>query len=75
MVYWFTSPVHQLRGYQQRWAILLTILVAALNVLSAMPGILFAPAWYWQLSSTTITLFGVAVILLCLWRERKPAKI
>lgn len=59
----------------QRWAILLTILVALLNVLSAMPGILFAPVWYWQLSSATITLFGLAVIILCLWRERKPTLV
>ncbi|MFN8445360.1 MAG: hypothetical protein U0175_31515 [Caldilineaceae bacterium] len=58
-----------------RWALLLTILVALLNVLAAMPGIFFAPIWYWQLSSATITLFGLAVIILCLWRERKPTLI
>lgn len=57
--------------HNQRWAILLTILVAVLSTLFALPGIFFATAWYWQLSSATITLFGIAVIFFCLWRERK----
>mgnify|MGYP001462462255 CR=1 FL=1 len=61
--------------HSRRWAIVLTILAAALNVLSAMPGVVFAPVWYWQLSSETITLFGLAIIILCLWRERKPTRV
>ena len=61
--------------HNQRWAIVLTILVAALNVLTAMPGVFFAPVWYWQLSSATITLFGIATIVCCLWRERSAAVV
>ncbi len=59
--------------HQQRWAMVLTIMAAVVNLLAALPGILFAPTWYWQLSSATYVITGIAVVILCLWRERALA--
>jgi len=58
---------------QQRWGIVLTLLVSAIGALFAVPGITEAPTTVLWLEA----IFGVASIAtctLCLWREPKPAR-
>ncbi len=58
---------------QMRWGIVLTIVANLLNVLSAAPGILFAPRPWGFIASTIVVLLSIIIIVLCLWRDRKPA--
>jgi hypothetical protein len=57
--------------HQRRWAIVLTLLTVALNTVSAIPGIFFAPSLFWQLTATIGTGLSLLVIVLCLWRNAK----
>lgn len=54
---------------QQRWGIVLTILVNLLNGLSAAPGILFAPTTELFIAATLTVILTIAIIVLCLWRD------
>lgn len=56
---------------QQRWGIILTIVTALLNGLSAVPGLLFAPTQMLRVSAITGVVGAVVIIVLCLWRERR----
>ncbi len=59
---------------QQRWGIILTIIVNAVGGLSAVPGLLFPTpfsALWW--SALLGVLGSLAVVVLCLWRGRGPA--
>jgi uncharacterized membrane protein (DUF2068 family) len=58
----------------QRWGILLTLIVMAVNVLASVPGIAFAPTFLSQASSAIATVVSGIVIWLLLRRDaRKPA--
>lgn len=59
----------------QRWGVVLTLLANVLNTLTAVPGILFAPTPYLQISSTITTVIGIVIVVLCLWRERQATLI
>ena len=55
----------------QRWEIVLTILANALDIVGAVPVLLFAPTRaVWNAVVLTV-LLGLVVIILCLWRDRK----
>ncbi|HRW04999.1 MAG: hypothetical protein KDE53_14490 [Caldilineaceae bacterium] len=55
----------------QRWGVILTILINALGILLATPGLLFAPTLTLQLSALAGILFCGVIIFLCLWREKR----
>lgn len=57
----------------QRWGVVLLLLAAAVDVLSAAPGILFAPTTSLRLLAGTGVLLDLTVIILCLWRDRPMA--
>ncbi len=57
---------------QMRWGIVLTILAGLFNVLSAAPGILFAPRPWGFIASTVVVVLSIIIIVLCLWRDRQP---
>ena len=57
---------------QQRWGIVLTILANLLNGLSAVPGILFAPQTGLMFAALATVIITLLIIVLCLWRDRKP---
>lgn len=56
----------------QRWSILATILASVADGLFAVPGILFAPTttlWWLAMGTTAL---AIIIIVLCLWRDRRP---
>jgi hypothetical protein len=55
--------------YNQRWGIVLTLLAVSINTIMAVPGILFAPTQTLWLSAIISTVFGIVIIVLCLWRD------
>ncbi len=57
---------------QQRWGIVLTILANAVNGLSAVPGILFAPGTSWLIVALATVMVSILIIVLCLWRDQRP---
>lgn len=57
---------------QQRWGVILTILVNLVNGLSAVPGILFAPVPGYRASAIGTVIVTILIIVFSLWRERKP---
>jgi hypothetical protein len=58
---------------QQRWGIVLTIILTAINGLSAAPGILFAPETFLFIAAIFTVIISILIIVLCLWRDPKPA--
>ncbi|MFM8319451.1 MAG: hypothetical protein ACKOC5_00940 [Chloroflexota bacterium] len=60
---------------QQRWGVVLTILVNLVNGLSAAPGILFAPTTPLFISALATVVGGVIIIVLCLWPGRQAAAV
>lgn len=60
---------------QQRWGIVLTILANLVNGLSAAPGILFSPQPGLMVVATVTVIVSILIIVLCLWRESKPAAV
>ncbi len=60
---------------QQRWGIVLTILVNLLNGLGALPGVLFAPQPGLRMMAIVTVGVAILVIVFCLWRERRTAAI
>jgi len=58
--------------FGQRWAVILTLLLSALDGAAAAPGMLFAPTnLMWGMALTGI-MWNVIIIVLCLWRDHKP---
>ncbi len=57
---------------QQRWGIVLAIVANLLNGLSAAPGILFASGPGMMATAVVTVIVCILIIVLCLWRERKP---
>ncbi len=60
---------------QQRWGIILTILVNLVNGLGAVPGILFAPQPGLMITAVATVVVSIIIVVLCLWRERKPVAV
>ena len=58
---------------QMRWGIILTIIINLLGGLSAAPGIIFRPTPELFMSATFGVVVSIVVIVLCLWRDPKPA--
>lgn len=56
---------------QQRWGVILTVIVSLLNGLSAAPGILFAPNTPLFISALVGVIGSVVIIVLCLWPGRR----
>ena len=57
---------------EQRWGIVVTILANALDTILALPGLFLAGSMELWLSSAVGTVISVVIIVLCLWRDRKP---
>lgn len=57
----------------QRWSLVVMLLANAIDTLAAIPGIFFAPTPYLQMSASFGVILGVGLVILCLWRDRKPA--
>ncbi|MEJ2354097.1 MAG: hypothetical protein P8Y03_30340 [Anaerolineales bacterium] len=57
----------------QRWGIILTIFANVVNGLSAAPGMLFAPTPGLLIAASVTVVLGIAIIVLCLWPDRKLA--
>ncbi len=56
----------------QRWGVVLTIVANLVNGLSAVPGVLFSPGpELWMLATLTVVV-SIIIIVLCLWRDRRP---
>jgi hypothetical protein len=76
MIGLFTGIIAIIGAYgawnQQRWGIILTLLVNLVNGLSAVPGILFAPQLGLMILSIATVAVSILIVVLCLWRERKP---
>ena len=58
---------------QQRWGVVLLIITAALKALPSLLGMIFAPDGTTKIIGGTGMLLATLVIVLCLWRERRPA--
>ena len=58
---------------RQKWAIVLTIVLRAVDGLSALPGVLFAPSAVWQVLAIGSVILSSLVIVLLLRREPRPA--
>ncbi|MCW5852384.1 MAG: hypothetical protein KIT87_20085 [Anaerolineae bacterium] len=58
---------------QQRWGIILTIIANTLNGLLAAPGIFFAPSSALFVSALVGVILSSIIVVLCLWREPRPA--
>ncbi len=58
---------------QQRWGIILTLLVNLVNGLGAVPGILFAPQPGLVITAVVTVVVSILIIVLCLWRQHKAA--
>jgi hypothetical protein len=71
----FTGVIGMVAAYgawkQQRWGIILTILVNLLNGLSAAPGILFAPTPLLFAAATATVILSIVIVVLCLWRDHQ----
>jgi hypothetical protein len=57
----------------QRWGIILTILANVVNGLGAAPGLLFAPTPGLLIAASVTVVLSIAIIVLCLWPDRKLA--
>lgn len=59
----------------QKWGVVLTVILRALYGLSALPGLLFAPTLYWKIHSWSGVLISIIIIVLLLWPKRKLAPV
>ncbi|HEX9440014.1 MAG TPA: hypothetical protein VF909_10040 [Roseiflexaceae bacterium] len=57
----------------QKWGVVLVIIVAVLRELDSLAGFLFAPLLTTRILGGVGVVLCLLVIVLCLWRERKPA--
>lgn len=53
--------------HNQRWGIILCIVLGILTGLVCLPGLLFAPSLFGQLASAADVILVVAIIVLLLW--------
>ena len=51
----------------QKWGVILTVVLRAVDGVSALPGILFAPTVEFKILASMGVLLAVAVIALLLW--------
>ncbi len=58
---------------QQRWGVILTILVNLVNGLGAVPGILFAPQPGLMITAVATVVVSTLIVVLCLWRQHNTA--
>ena len=58
----------------QRWGIVVMVVAAVLDGVAAAPGLLFAPTTGWWLSALAGVGVGIVLVVLCLWRDPKPAR-
>ncbi len=58
---------------QQRWGVILTILVNLVNGLGAVPGILFAPQPGLMITAVATVVVSILIVVLCLWRQHNTA--
>lgn len=59
----------------QRWGVVVTIVVNALNFLSAVPGVPFAPTMGLRLAATSTCVVSAIIIWLLLRRRKAPAVV
>lgn len=57
----------------QRWGVVLLVVTAILISLPALAGMLFAPDLSTKIVSGVGAILGIIVVILCLWREHRPA--
>lgn len=57
----------------QRWGVILTILVRALDGMLAAPGVLFAPTSTLKVMATVGVILSIVIIALLLWPRPRPA--
>ena len=55
----------------QRWGIVITLIVNAIDAIFAMPGLLFAPSMGFQIGSIVVVVLSILTCALSLWRDRK----
>lgn len=58
--------------FGQRWAVILTLLLSALDGAAAAPGMLFAPTAAMSVMAMTGVTWNAAIVVLCLWRDHRP---
>jgi len=59
----------------QKWGVILTIVLRAVDGLAALPGILFAPTTFLWLSAIAGVLISALIIVLLLWPKPKLAPV
>jgi hypothetical protein len=59
----------------QKWGVILTIILRALDSLSALPGLLFAPTLMWKMVAGSGVLISIVIIILLLWPKPKLAPV
>jgi hypothetical protein len=57
----------------QKWGVILTIIVRAIDGLAALPGLLFAPTLMLKIDAWAGVLIAIVIIALLLWPKSKPA--
>jgi hypothetical protein len=56
----------------QRWGVVLLVITAILTTLPGLAGMLLAPDLSTRIMAGIGAILGVVVVVLCLWRERRP---
>ena len=59
----------------QKWGVILTIVLRTVDGLSALPGILFAPTFAFKIAASAGVLSSIVVIALLLWPKPKLAPV
>ncbi len=57
----------------QKWGVVLTILLRAVDGLTSVPGVLGAPTVQLKIASSFSTLISIVIIVLLLWRKSRFA--
>ena len=55
----------------QKWGVILTIILSVLNGLPTLPGVVFAPTVGTKLLAATATIISIIIIALLLWPKPK----
>jgi hypothetical protein len=56
----------------QRWGVVLLVITAILTTLPGLAGMLLAPDLSTKIMAGIGAILGIVVVVLCLWRERRP---
>lgn len=59
----------------QKWGVILTIIIRAVDGLTALPGILFSPTLEGKIAASLGVLIAAVVIVLLLWPKAKPSPV